>query len=276
MILLPYLLPISVLTARTDGTSKVETLKSILRGFGVPGPFRLQELNIGQFNDRFGGQASVSDRHKLIYTAYFQPNSDRISFLYRGNESTGYLGFQAKPLADKRIEQVVRGWAARIYGNEHVRLNAILVDQNKLAQADFSILRNGYPFVSTSQRYGYRITFHVPDMSFLALNVTENPPPVDSRPPAVSQGDAVKSFQHIFETVIAPGEYTRHSWLTTYKLIDHPTLGYYLEDGQKVAHLVWRIPFMQSRDVGYAIQGGSNAMLIDAITGRQVRTKGMP
>ena len=59
-------------------------------------------------------------------------------------------------------------------------------------------------------------------------------------------------------------------------MMGDPEIGYYLLEGQKTAVLVWYMRFDSQRDVGYAIQGGSNGMLIDATTGKQVHTRCVP
>jgi len=273
MILCPFLMALQTIVP-PSGDVVINEVEGLLSGFGVPGPMRLQSVWVGTGESNSVGSVVVSDRDKNLYTAYLRPLTFAVYAVFKGKESEDYVGYPTKDLKDPRIERRLRGWATRVSKQEPIRLESVQSD-GKRARAFFAILRNGYPFVAAAQRYGYSITITVPDCRFLFLMSQEDPPPVDNRRPVLKEADAIRAFNQI----VSPEKTSQdpaHPWSTTYELTAGRELGYFLAKDEKLAKLVWKIPFMARRNVGYAIQGGSGAMLIDAITGQQVPSDTVP
>ncbi len=253
----------------------VGSYESLLKQFGVIGPFRLQTLGLGDGSEQSVGSIVVTDRDGARYTCYKSGPKGAIRAIYRDSESEALQRGLTHPLKDDRILRRVRGWISSMTGNRTLRTSEFTSD-GRVGSAYFPILKNGYPFVGSGHDFGYWVNFSVPDVRFLRLTCDENLPEVDSAPPLLTEKQAVARLENIFTTEIAPENLQKHHWITSFKLGQSPTLGYYKATGDRLARLVWRIPYFGSRDVGYAIQGGTNAMLIDARTGKQVHTETVP
>ena len=273
MVLIAILLASRCFMPTGGGPSRVDSVKSLLRSFGVPGPYRLQALRLSEGSDRFGGMVELSDRSGERYTANFKPDSEQVTSLIRGSQDRAMPGFRRAPLVDRKLIRQAESWARVILPKEQFRLEAVTVDENNSGHADFSILRHGLPFISATQRYGCQFAFTVPEGKFLSLTTLSDPPPVDPRPARVTEAEALKAFSQIFAEEIAAPMLREHHWEMSYTLMKGRILGYYLPEREHVARLAWIIPFMQIRDVGYAKQGGSTSMLIDAISGRRIPTQ---
>ncbi|MDR3691732.1 MAG: hypothetical protein P4L46_20300 [Fimbriimonas sp.] len=249
--------------------------ESLLGGFGVKGPMRIQAVWIGDGSPNTVGSVVVSDRSGTRYTGYLRPGTFALYAMFRGKESEDYMGYPTTDVHDKAILKRLSEYGARAYGRESVRMESARSDGKKVL-VFFAILRRGFPFVAASQPYGYSLTFTMPDLRFLFFMADSPPPPVDTRNPKLSESDAVEAFRRIFEGEMAPRAIADHHWSISYRLQPGRKLGWYLPKGESVARLVWNIPYIGTRHTEFADQGGSAGMLIDAITGKQVPTETVP
>jgi len=268
----------------------VERVKALLAGFDVRGRLHLQHLGSSLLpGDGLLRQVIVTDARGDAYTASLDRQGRVVSILrQRGSGERAVFapsiaGPFDRPIDPSRraaIEQRLRRWSAAAGTREPVRLAPLSVDRNgAVGHAYFAILRNGHPFVS-HPRFGYDFTFAAATGAFLSFHAQENPPPVDPRPARLDKTGALAALRRIWDTDVAPQALHQRGWRRVwYTLQDGqgtPELGYYLPEGGRRAILVWKVRFWSYRDVGHAIQGGSDAMLIDAITGERVATKTVP
>ena len=269
------LLMLAQAASPASGQGTVDRVKVLLTGFGVRGRLRLQSLYPAPPPGQQGfGGVVMTDARGNKYTAYTD-RSDQIVYLIRGREQDSLRGQLPIPLVDRRAERRVRGWLVATETREPTRLASLVYDEKGVGHATFPILRNGYPFVS-NPRYGYEFAFAVKTGEFLSFHASENPPSVDSAPARLDKNGALAALKRIWDTQIIPRAQSEHHWRVWYELHDPPELGYYLPKGRPVAILVWKIRYGSFRDVGFAIQGGDNAMLIDANTGEQIPTEVVP
>jgi len=275
MVTLAFVLAVRCGVKFVDVNAQISSAKSLLSSFGVKGPFRLQQLNLPPNGAMAEGDVVLTDGQRNTYTARFSAATGTIYTLCLGSWPNMSHGFNSHPIQDPRIEKKVQSWARRLCRNEEIRLDNLSADGNGHGEAVFSILKNGYPIIGANA-CNCVVEFTLPDGRFISFVVRNDPPPVDSRPPVLKEADAIKTFQRVYTFDIATRALEEHGWKLTYKLMSAPTIGYYLLEGQRVAHLVWRVPYMGYRNVGYAVQGGSNAMLIDAIDGKVIPTKTVP
>jgi len=270
------LLILSQIEGPISGQMAMDRVKSALKAFGVHGSLRLQELS----------SVTVSDKPVLLHVVFSNPpggnyeayvHTEGRSFqLWHGSERASLNGLKSSPLPNQKYEQLTRKWLASVAANETTQLKSMTVDENGNGRAYFAILRNGYPFVS-HPRYGYEFVFKVSSGEFVAFRGDQKPPETDPTPPKLDEAGALAALKRIWDTEITPEAINVHHFKRVwYTNLAVPELGYYLPEGKRKAILVWRLSYTSSRDVGYAIQGGSDAMLIDAVTGQRIRTTVVP
>lgn len=270
-----FLLLLMPLASLAWGQESVARVKTLLAAFGVKGSLRIQGLGAITSPKVHLTTVEMTDSHGNKYTSYLDQDN-RVVLLRRGEERDSLPGMEAHSLVDARQERRLRTWLAATGAGETTRLETLTSDEKGVGHAYFSILRNGYPFVSYP-RYGYEFAFVVKTGEFLAFHAYANPPSVASGLPRLDKKGALAALQHIWDTKITPQAINVNHWRRVwYTLKGEPEIGYYLPEGQSTAILVWKIRYLGYRDVGYAVQGGDSGMLIDAVTGEQVPTKTVP
>lgn len=259
-----------------SGEDAVARVRFLLAGFGVSGRLRLRHLSSSRWSDSGRREVIVADPRGTTYTAYLNRDG-RVISLSRGGEGGFPSGGETRSLLGKAaLERRMRAWLLAARAPETTRLASLTGDEKGLGRAFFPILRSGHPFVS-HPRYGYGFAFVVRTGEFLAFEASENPPLVDPRPPRLDKAGALAALKRIWDTEITPEAINERHWRRVWYILQgEPELGYFLPEGRIRAILVWKVPFMSRRDVGHAIQGGSDGMLIDAITGERVPTKTVP
>jgi len=259
-----------------SGTQAIEKTRAILKAFGEPAPFRLQGLGAQDIGGTPRWDVKLSGPRGVTYEGWLGGPEGELN-LWRGKEGDAIGLGPAHPLTDPSENKRVQDWLSKIGARAPNRLQSLTASKdNHQANAEVAILRNGYPFVSYPH-YGYSIVFTLPDHRFLALRGMEIPPEVDGIPPRLDEKAALDALQRIWDTEIGGPAVRNNHWKRNwFRLTGKPELGYYLQKGHPKANLAWRFTFMNMRDVGYAIQGGSDAMLIDAVTGRRIRTEMVP
>lgn len=283
------LLVVTLLPAVTaaSGQAAVERVKALLSGFGVPGRVRLQSYGTsprliqpgsnGATLKQNGPSASlvVTDAKGNAYTAYFFDTNQSL-ILHRGPEHGMLGGMKFQSLFGTESERLARGWLKAVGTQEPTRLAVLTQDETGVGHAFFPILRNGYPFISRP-RHGYDFAFRVKTGEFIAFQSYEQTPPVDASPPKLDKPAALAAFKKYWDTQVTPEAVNVRHWKRVwYTLTGEPELGYYLPAGKTTATLFWRLPFRSMRDVGYAIQGGDSAILLDAATGEPLKLSVMP
>ncbi len=283
------MLAVALLPAATaaSGQEAVERVKALLAGFGVPGRVRLQSYGAsprlirpgsnGTILQQNGPSASlvVTDAKGNAYTAYFF-DSNQSLILHRGPEHGMLGGMKFQSLLGTESERLVRGWLKAVGTKEPTRLTVLTQDETGVGHAFFPILRNGYPFIS-HPRHGYDFAFRVKTGEFISFESREQTPPVDPAPPKLNKAAALAAFKNYWDTKVTPEAVNVRHWKRVwYTLKGESELGYYLPEGKTTATLYWRIPFDSMRDVGYAIQGGDSAILLDAATGEPLKLSVMP
>lgn len=261
-------------TAGMSGQAAVDRVKSLLKGFDVPGPIRLEGLGTIEGPAASLWHVTVKDSKKQSYEAYLETHG-KSTYLFRGQERDNFGGMTSKPLDDPAYQALVARWLRATKTQEPTRLEPLTGDEKGRGKATFRLLRNGHPFVSY-KRFEYVFTFSTPGREFLSYRATEQPPPVSGASPKLDKAGALAALQRIWDTEVAPAAKQRGWKRVWYTLTGSPELGYYQPDNSATAVLVWRIPYWSHRDVGHAIQGGGDAMLIDAATGRRVVTNVVP
>jgi len=263
-----------LLTARmsgldVNGTGKVDEVKALLRSFGVPGPYRLQMLSIPE-DQRFNSTTVVlTDRNSVEYKASF-PYAEYKTFILRRTKENFFIGFPSREFHNPKLEALAEARVAFFYGKEHVRFDDMLTGDKNLAEAHFSVIRNGFPFIGGASQFGYTVTMSVPDGKFVSFVAKVNPPPVDPSPAKLTLQDAVDAFKVAFKAEIAPHALTKNKTKVTYDTVDKGTLGYFLPEGESVARLVWSIPYRAMRVWPDGAMVGNAVATIDAVSGKLI------
>ncbi len=267
MILLPLFVITQLSAVPADGPHAISRAEWLLATFGEPKPFRLQGL--WDTDTRRGKMWTVqlSGPKGAFYEARLGPPGE---LTIARERRTGIFG-GSDPTVDESGMKAVRRWLSMVGVHEPTRLITLSSTKDRASgSAYLAILRNGYPFVSRPD-YGYHVSYTVPGHRFLSLDVREDPPEVDGIPPKLDEQAARAALQRIFESEIAEPLHRRYHWRRVWiDRVGVPELGYYLQTGRSRAGLVWRFSYWSMRDAGYAIQGGTSAMVIDAVTGSHV------
>jgi hypothetical protein len=266
--------------APLTATSAMERVKTLLTGFGLPQPLRIQgvgPVTHPPSQEPISWQVLLTDGRSRKYEAYLAPDESRITIVQAPEGKVGRFGIKESAVADAAQIKRIQRWMTKVKTDEPTRLEPITQDENGVCRAVVSILRNGYPFVSHN-RYGYRFVFSPTTGDLYRFEALQNPPPVDPTPPKLKDKQAALSaLKEIWDNEVTPHAinvlHYRRVW---YEVKGEPELGYYLPTKEQTARLVWRITYMANRDVGSAIQGGDSGMLIDAVTGKQIPTTVVP
>src|SRR5262249_22455610 len=156
-----------------------------LRGFGVPGPIRLNTMGpIDSPRSRLW-HVTLFDAKKRLYNAYLTPDG-RFTHVFRGSEQSHLGHGKPNPLEGARFSETATAWLKHSGCKEQVRLDPPNVDVNGYGRATFRILRTGLPFVSLSH-YKYVFGFSVPGRKFLSFRANKGPPPVNAATPKLDK-----------------------------------------------------------------------------------------
>jgi hypothetical protein len=257
----------------TQGQEAVKQVKTLLTGFGVKGPIRLQRFGTVSRPGSALTAVEVTDREGHPYSAYLAGDGSSIQIERTDSRPAGWRPI---PLPNGPTLKRARGWLATAGAREAAQIPQAAVGDKGAVRLHFPILRNGHPFVSFP-RYGYDFAFDDKSGAFLAYDAHTKLPPVSPAPAKLDRAGALAALKTIWDTKITPHAIQEMHWRRVwYTLKGEPELGYYLPKGQEKAILVWRISYMSERDVGSAIQGGDSGMLIDAVTGEQIPTPTVP
>ncbi len=255
------------------GQEAVTQVKTLLTGFGVKGPIRLQRFGTISRPGNAMTSVEVTDGEGHPYTAYLQEDGASIHIQRTDARPSGWSPI---PLPGSQTLKRARGWLAASGAREISEIPQAAGYGKGVVRLRFPILRNGHPFVSFPH-YGYDFTFNEKSGAFLAYDAQTKLPPVSPIPAKLDRAGALTALKTIWDTRITPHAIRDLHWRRVwYTLKGEPELGYYLPKGQEKAILVWRIEFVSERDVGSAIQGGDSGMLIDAVTGEQILTPTVP
>ena len=262
-----------------QGQEAVTQVKSLLTGFGVKGPIRLQRFGSvsrpGTVSQPGSAMTAVevTDREGHPYSAYLQEDGSSIHIERTDSRPSGW---SPVPLPDGETLKRARRWLAVTGAKDTAEMPQAAGSDKGAVRLHFPILRNGHPFVSFPH-YGYDFAFDDKSGAFLTYDARTKLPPVSPTPAKLDRAGALAALKTIWDTKITPHAIREMHWRRVwYTLKGEPELGYYLPKGQEKAILVWRISYISERDVGSAIQGGDSGMLIDAVTGEQIPTPTVP
>lgn len=268
-----------------NGLKMIAKAKADLAYFGVRSPRLLSLMLTDRPKKEWVIALKTPDGR--TYQTRFEDSTGRPSQIAEANVK------YSQPIVSSTTPQpdpTLRRWIARMAGDRPVKFQGVESRSGTLLMAQYSILKNGIPFVFPRSSFCYSFVFDGLSHRLVSFSANEDLPPVQGSSPSISGLRAREIAHHYLEAEIEESnrkisrEWRRPTVPSAYSLIGEPTLGYYLEQHDSVGKLVWECPVIWHQSPSSLMLGGPARRLkgtsdpapttvyvyVDAVSGRLV------